>query len=119
MIGQGINSEVGGVGGKLALNANDSTAYRATNITGDTAEGLGNLVENVRGQVTKGIPQTDQLPTGKNGLRGYSKYLYGGDDKGQLEQYNTGLHKDMPDNFANAQLNGSPIQLQRKENIFS
>jgi hypothetical protein len=49
-------------------------------------------------------------------LRTMSKYNNGGD--AQLEQYNTGLHKDMPDDFANAQLDGKPIQLQRKETIF-
>jgi len=54
--------------------------------------------------------------TAQNGLRGMSKYANGGD--GQLEQYNTGLHKNMPESFANAQLDGKPIQLQRKESIF-
>lgn len=59
--------------------------------------------------------------TAQNGLRGMSKYANGGDS--QLEQYNTGLHKDMPNSFANAQLKGkdgvtTPIQLQRKENIY-
>ena len=59
---------------------------------------------------------TNNPVTAQNGLRGMSKYTNGGD--GQLEQYNTGLHKNMPDSFANAQLDGKPIQLQRKESIF-
>lgn len=54
--------------------------------------------------------------TAQNGLRGMSKYTNGGD--GQLEHYNTGLHANMSDSFANAQLDGKPIQLQRQEKLF-
>lgn len=69
------------------------------------------------GEETNNFPVVNpNMPEAKNGLRGISKLANGGN--GHLEQYNTGLHDNMPSDFANAQLDGKPIQLQRKETIF-
>lgn len=47
-------------------------------------------------------------------LRSMSKYNHGG----QLEHYNLPLHSQMADNWANAQLDGKPVQINAKETIF-
>lgn len=47
-------------------------------------------------------------------LRSMSKYNNGG----QLEQHNLPLHSQMADDWANAQLDGKPVQINAKETIF-
>lgn len=115
-VGMGLSHLIGGSGISEAILQKKLHQYNVNQQHKQIA--AGNVQTPINQQQDNSLLQNlnNNPVTAQNGLRGISKYVNGGD--GQLEQYNTGLHKNMPDNFANAQLDGKPIQLQRKENIY-
>jgi len=111
-IGTGISQGLQG-GGKIAQLNNDQNTSNWLNTTGT----LGEQGFQMFGQVAGALgSETGNLEGMKYG--GFKKSNGGYESNNILEKYKLLPHSQLNPNFANAQLDGKPIQMEKNETIF-